>query len=105
MKNKLYHLTVNHQPFTLTFIPPHQRDICLKCQCKKEISVISENSNPWTFSTKKRFCWSCAWTNLYELEEEGVQIKNKKEVIKEIRDILRGRKPPTAPEELLECYE
>ncbi|MEG7978970.1 MAG: hypothetical protein NY202_03545 [Mollicutes bacterium UO1] len=39
MKSKVYQLTINHQPLTLTLIPSNQRreGYCLKCKLEKEI--------------------------------------------------------------------
>jgi len=105
MNNKIYHLTINLQPHTLTFIPPHQRDICFKCQLEKEISVISEKSTPSIILEKRKFCWFCALNNLYELEQGDYQIENKKEIIKELRGILFGEKPLSEKGEILACYE
>lgn len=96
--NKVYHFIIKKldsppQPTTLTLLTsPQKRGQCFKCELAKEIWVTSERPI-WIGSTatyeERKFCWSCAFGNLYELERGDYQIANKKEVIKEIRDALK----------------
>ena len=94
MMTKTWTLTINQQLLTLTLAPPNQRGTCFKCSLNKEITVISEKP-VWIGSTptweEKKFCWSCSLANLYELEESNYEIKNKKEVISEIRETLNNQ--------------
>jgi hypothetical protein len=106
MKNKSYHLTLNHRPLTLTLTPPNQQwGYCFRCHAKKETRVISEKQVGLSWE-EKIFCWSCALSNLYELEESNCEFENKKEVIKEIKEFLLKQKlpQPDKGQELLECY-
>lgn len=106
--NKVWQLNINQQLLTLSLAPPNQRGVCRKCQLEKEISVISEKP-VWIGSTptyeEKKFCWSCALANLYELEESNHKFVNKKELISEIRAALLTANQSESEAELLECYE
>jgi hypothetical protein len=88
--NKIYHLTINNHPLTLTLAPPNQRGYCFKCdELDKEIRVISERPDGLTWEERK-FCYSCSLANLEELAQ--VEFDNKSQVISKIRQALEKNK-------------
>lgn len=105
MITKTWTLTINRQPFLLTLTPPSSWGYCFKCRLEKEIWIVSEKQLPPTYEEKK-FCWSCVLANLYELERGNYQVKQKKEIIKQLREALWAGKISDSQEkeELLECY-
>lgn len=112
MKNKSWHLTIKKpdcppQPTTLTLMTPSKkRGYCFKCRLEKEAWVKSEKPIGLSWEIKE-FCWSCAFANLYELEQGDYQIAKKKEVIEEIRTALKKlvySSPTQKSAESLECY-
>lgn len=103
--NKTWTLTINHHPLILTLAPPSSRGFCFKCRLEKEILAISEQKTGDLFLGQRKFCWSCALANLYELEQSDDEFENKKEVIKEIREVLNSQPViNTEDEQPSECY-
>jgi hypothetical protein len=91
MTKNEWKLTINEQEITL--IPTCQTGICSKCQRMKTLHLICEKkiwiSDVPSWETKK-FCWSCALANLYQLEESDYQVVNKQATISELRSKLNN---------------
>jgi len=107
MKIKVYHFTIDQETICLTtLIPPNQRGYCFECGLEKEIWVISERQiGILTYAEERKFCWTCALTNLTKLEQNDCKFENKKEMIKEIRaSLLANPSPNQEGQELLELY-
>ena len=85
---RVWELTIQEQPLTLTLAPSHQEGYCFKCSQKKEIRVISERPI-WIGATQtfeeRKFCQSCALENLGELERSE---KVNSRMVQELRGSL-----------------
>jgi len=73
-------------PLTLTLTPPPSWGYCFRCKTEKGLRIISKRSLTYE---ERKFCWSCALDNIYELEE-NYEFENKSEVIKELRRALNS---------------
>ena len=80
MTTKSWTLTPTH---SLTLAPPNQRGECHKCQIEKDIWLISETDLEY-----KKICWSCSLDSIRKLETGDYQVKNKSQIVKEIRTAL-----------------
>ena len=82
-------LIINQQEIKL--INVCQVGICVKCQKDKEIRLISERKI-WVGTAEtyqeKQYCWNCALTNLYQLEQSSHNFINKAQIISELREEL-----------------
>ncbi|WP_322632624.1 hypothetical protein [endosymbiont DhMRE of Dentiscutata heterogama] len=80
-KNKTWTLTPTH---SLTLAPPNKRGECRKCQIEKDIWLIADTPyEVW------HYCWSHSLDTVYKLEQSNYPVKNKSQIVKEIRTALR----------------
>ncbi|KLL04635.1 MAG: hypothetical protein MRERV_16c050 [Mycoplasmataceae bacterium RV_VA103A] len=93
IKSKTWTLTPSH---SLTLAPPNKRGECVICHLEKDIWLISETDLEY-----RKLCWSCSLDSIRKLETHNYQVKNKSQIIKEMREALLAEPQP----ELLECYE
>lgn len=78
--SKIWTLTPSH---TLTLAPPNQRGECSNCQVEKDIRLISQTELEY-----RKLCWSCSRDSVFKLELGDYPVKNKSQIVKELREAL-----------------
>ncbi|KLL04828.1 MAG: hypothetical protein MRERV_11c065 [Mycoplasmataceae bacterium RV_VA103A] len=100
-KNKTWTLAPSH---SLILAPPNKRGECVKYHLEKQIYLISERfRDQWVYDYRQ-FCWSCALNDVYELEKSDYPVKNKGQIIKEIREAL-SNESKWENQGTINCYE
>lgn len=98
MTNKIYQLTLNNLPLTLTLTPPPSWGYCANCFKNKEIRIISQHPN----QIRRKFCSFCALDKLDKLWD---YIDKHHQIIDEIRSFLLKGSFDEDKKEVFDCYE